>query len=321
VLKKVFGVIFPLLLVLLLLVPGCRVGSSPLSEEVVIPVTATKNFGNEMIFQRKVVIERRLTAQDVLAEVTDIQMDGSYVVEFVGLRGDDKEYWMYYINGLLSRYFASGYLIRPGDVMHWDFHPWTGGKHGCSAIIGSFPEPLLHGYEGNIKPTLVVYNASFLEEANRIGSLLKKLGVAEVSLKEESSVGSQEKGNSNIVLIAWPDSPSVIELNEEANPLGLYAHFNGSSLVVTDYKFTAMQEYGAGTGVIQACQNLWNPLGTGACQNAIFMVSGTDIDGAKKAASVLLQCTEDILAGRTSAIDGSFGIIITNKGEIIKTPL
>jgi uncharacterized protein YutE (UPF0331/DUF86 family) len=73
--------------------------------------------------------------------------------------------------------------------------------------------------------------------------------------------------------------------------------------------------------VIQACQNLWNPLGTGSCQNAVFLVSGTDADGVKRAAQVLIECTEAILAKRTSAIDSSFGIIITSSGEIIKTPL
>jgi hypothetical protein len=320
--KLKYGLPLGLLLCLLVtLLSACRVGPAPLTQAVSVPVTATRDFGREVIFQREAIIEKRMTAQDVLAEVTEIQMDGSYIVEFEGLRGDDKVYWMYYINGLLSKVFASGYLIRPGDVMYWDYHPWVGSYHGSSAVIGSYPEPLLHGYDGQVRPTVVVYDSSFKDEADRILSLLKRLGVQELSAVEEGALSIYEKGHSNLILIAGTESPLIKELNDKHESLGMYAHFEDSNLVVTDYKFTTPEEYGPATGVIQACQNLWNPLGTGSCQNVVFMITGTDMTGVKAACQTLVKATEDILVGHSAEIDHAYGVIITGEGKIIKTPL
>lgn len=319
--KKLIPVAAGLLVVLTIFLTACRVGSSPLPQAVTVPVTATKNFGREIVFQREAVIDRRMTAQEVLAAVTDIQMDGSYIVEFEGLRGNDRVYWLYYINGMFSKVFASGYLIRPGDVMYWDFHTWTGTYHGSSAIIGNYPEPFIHGYDGSARPTLVVYGNGFHEEASRLLSLLRKLGVAYAGLREETALTGGEKSNSNLIIIAGPQSQLVSELNDESKALGMYARFNGEKLVVSDYLFAAIREYGAGTGMIQACQNLWNPLGTGSCQNVVFLVSGTDETGARSAAQAFISSSQDILEERASAIDNAYGVIVTAEGEIIKTPL
>ncbi len=306
---------------LLLWLPACRIGSSPLAETVIIPVTATRDFGNIPIFRREAAIDTRMTAQDVLARVAGVRTDGSYITEMEGLRGDDRVYWMYYVNGMLSRYFASGYLIRPGDVMHWDFHPWVGANHGSSAIIGSYPEPLLHGYGGETRPALVVHSPGFSAEAGQIAVQLKKLGVAALKVKEESAVTEREKGDNNIILIASAESSLVRGLDEKHQPLGMYSHFDGSKLLATDYTFSVKQEYGPGSGVLQACQNPWNSLGTGSCQSVVFIVSGTDASGVKKAAQVLMESGEDILAKRTGDIEGTFGIIVTDDGKLVKTPL
>lgn len=318
--KKVFYVLAVLTL-LITAITGCRVGSAPLAEPVTIHVVATQDFGREIVFDRTAVIERRMNAQDVLAEVTEFETDGSYILEFEGLRGNDQVYWMYYINGLLSKYFAGGYVIRPGDVMHWDFHPWAGAHHGSSAIIGAFPEPLLHGYEGQTCATTVVFGKGFQNEAEAIANGLQELGVSSVSVAAEGNLTGADKNNNNIILIADSHSDLITDLNDKANPLGMYAYFTNDGINVTNYKFEDRQSYGAGTGVIQASQNLWSPLGTGACRNAIFMVSGVDEVGVKQAVQVLLDSISAIKNGEEPAIANVYGVIITPSGDIIRTPL
>ena len=314
-------VVFLLLLTEIIFLTGCRVGSAALPEAVTIEVAATRDFGHNIVFEREATIERRISAADALAEVTDFETDGSYITEFEGLRGDDKVYWMYYINGLLSKVFASGYIIRPGDVMLWDFHPWAGAHHGSSAIIGSFPEPLVHGYEGQTRPTTVVYGEGCKDRAENIADGLRDLGVTDLSVKASSSLGDTEKGSNNLVIIAGNDNPLIQDLNEQANPLGMYAYFENGGTRVTNYKFEPQADYGAGTGIIQACQNLWNPLGTGSCQNAVFIVTGIDEAGVTNAVDVLLDSIDAIREGNASPIDYAYGVVIDAEGNIIRTPL
>lgn len=318
--KKSFYLLAALVLLIIGL-SGCRVGSASLAEPVTVEVVATQDFGREIIFEREAVIERRMSAQDVLAEVTDFETDGSYIVEFEGLRGNDKVYWMYYINGLLSKYFAGGYIIRPGDVMLWDFHPWAGAHHGSSAIIGSFPEPMLHGYEGVTCPTTVVYGDGFQSEAETIADKLEDIGVSNITVTSEDELTAHDKSDNNLLLVADTRSYLIADLNTQHEPLGMYIYFEDGDMKVTDYKFQSQQNYGAGTGVIQASQNFWNPLGTGACRNVIFMVSGVDVEGVKQAVQVLLDSIQAIKDGETSVIDYACGVIITDSGDIVRTPL
>lgn len=313
-----------LLTILMLLVAGlagCRAGSAPLAEPVTIRVAATRDFGRELIFDREAVIERRMSAQDVLAKVTEFATDGSYILEFEGLRGNDQVYWMYYINGMLSKWFASGYIIRPGDVMVWDFHPWAGAHHGASAIIGSFPEPLLHGYEGRTYPTTVVYGEGFQGQAQAVARGLQELGVNSVSVTGEAGLSQDQKGSHNLVLIADRSSGMVAELDAQHVPLGLYAHFEGGSLWVTNYRFENQQSYGAGSGVIQASQNLWNPLGTGSCQTVVFVVSGSDTLGTSRAVEALLDAMEAVKGGQDPSFVNAYGMVITADGQSVRTPL
>jgi hypothetical protein len=309
------------LLMLAMAIAGCRIGSQPLAEPVTIKVVATEDFGKELVFDREAVIEHRMSAQDVLAEVTEFETDGSYILEFEGRRGNDQVYWMYYINGLLSKYFAGGYIIRPGDVMLWDFHPWAGAHHGSSAIVGSFPEPFAHGYEGQTRPTTVVYEERFRTAAEQITDGLRELGVTDISHQAWNSLSNDEKGDNNLIIIAGNENPLIMELNEHANPLGMYVYFENGEAWVTNYKFEPEQSYGSGTGVIQACQNFWNPLGTGACQNAVFIVSGVNDEGVNRAVDVLLESIDSIRSGRASAIDYAYGVVIDAEGNIIRTPL
>jgi hypothetical protein len=311
------------LVAVLLLVPcGCRLGSASLPEPVKIRVIATKDFGKELVFDREVVVEKRLTAQDVLSKATDIELEGSYVVEFEGLRGDPQSvYWMYYVNGFMSKWFASGYVMRPGDVMHWDFHDVSGAHHGSTAIIGSSPEPFVHGFEGKVRPTVVVYANDFGEEAEAIAGRLRDLEVDSVSVVRDTELADQDKKDSNLLLIGTHGCGLIAELSTEHSHLGMYASFEDGKLMVHDYRFQPQQEFGAGTGVIQASQNLWNRLGTGACENVVLMVSGVDADGVATAARTLIDDADAILAGQSPSLANAFGVVITPDGDIVRTPL
>jgi hypothetical protein len=51
-----------------------------------------------------------------------------------------------------------------------------------------------------------------------------------------------------------------------------------------------------GTGILEAMQNPWNPSGTGACENVVLLVSGTDADGVRAAAGALVESSAAMTA-------------------------
>jgi hypothetical protein len=210
--------------------------------------------------------------------------------------------------------------MRPGDMMHWDFHAWIGSYHGSSAIIGSFPEPLVHGYEGQTYPTIVLFGDGFETQAAGIADGLNSVGVTGVILRAAGVVTETELGSHNLVLIADSGNDLVSILNDEHEPLGMYAYFDDGRLVVTDYRFRNTGSYGAGTGVVQASQNPWSPLGTGACRQAVFVVSGVDTAGVNGAVRVLLDSIASVRQGGAPIIANAFGVVITTEGNVMRTP-
>ena len=300
------------LFVVTAILAGCATTTPPPSGSTVsVSIVATRDFGKELIFDRVVEIEEGTSAQEALMEVAEVGMAGSYVEGIEGIYGNRERYWFYYINGILANVFASGYKLHDGDIEHWDFHDWSYSMHGSSAIIGDFPEPFLHGYAGKVYPTLVAYTGNLRGEAERLRSRLEELGVREVAIRNATELSSDEKELSNLILVCTSDFELVAELNEVYDRLGLFAYFENGKLKVLNAKGKVVEEYGAGSGVIQAIQSPWNPKGSWACENVVWMVSGTDEAGVKKAVDALID--------RYSEVQYTFAVVVAD-GGIIKVP-
>ena len=70
-------------------------------------------------------------------------------------------------------------------------------------------------------------------------------------------------------------------------------------------------EYGAGSVLIQATQNPWNPKGVGASENVVWVVSGSDEAGVESAARALIDHQADFKYAHAVVIAG---------GKVIKLP-
>jgi energy-coupling factor transporter transmembrane protein EcfT len=68
--------------------------------------------------------------------------------------------WFYFVNGYESDRGAASYRLRAGDVEWWDYHSWRGQKRPL-VVIGAFPEPFIHGYDGRKRPAAVRYQPGF----------------------------------------------------------------------------------------------------------------------------------------------------------------
>ena len=62
--------------------------------------------------------------------------------------------WFYYVNGVEAGEGAASTKVNPGDRIWWDRRQWTGAQ-AVPAVVGSFPEPFIHGVEGKRLPVRV----------------------------------------------------------------------------------------------------------------------------------------------------------------------
>jgi hypothetical protein len=83
---------------------------------------------------------------------------GRFLQSVNGLSGSiaSRHDWFFYVNGVEGSRSAADYRLRAGDVAWWDYRDW--GKTGMSvpAVVGAFPEPFVHGYDGKVRPTIVL---------------------------------------------------------------------------------------------------------------------------------------------------------------------
>lgn len=311
-----------LITVFLLVIATLCACSAPPSEKeagiITVRVVATRNFGQELIFDEVVEIEDGTCAMDALNQVADIETayGGGFVNAINGIRSQytggrgAKEDWFLYVNGIQSNTGALDYELHDGDIQHWDFHDWSF-HHFIPAIVGDFPEPFRHGYGGKTSSTIIACADSLKEDAENLERRLVGLGVSNVSIKRLSELSENEKESCNLLLLGTKDSEPLSELNQVWNRLGFFAHFENGNLVVLNTEGEVVTKCDAGVGLIQATQNPWNPKGIGACENVVWLVSGTDETRVKD--------TIHALVNRYTEFQYACAVVVAN-GEIIKVP-
>jgi len=147
------------LLLAALAAAGCGLGPGNGLEAA--RLTVTHDYG------RKVVLERtleHLTESDTVMRVLDRSADittrysGRFVQSIEGVEGreEDGRYldWLFYVNGIESNVGAADFPLHGGEAVWWDYRDWTSALH-IPAVVGSWPQPFLGGYEGRRHPVAV----------------------------------------------------------------------------------------------------------------------------------------------------------------------
>ncbi|HEX6703051.1 MAG TPA: DUF4430 domain-containing protein [Gaiellaceae bacterium] len=118
-----------------------------------------------------------LTAMQALDREADIETryGGRFVQSIDGLGGSlaSEHDWFWFVNGYEGDRSAAEYRLRPGDVEWWDYRSWRGAM-SVPVVVGAFPEPFLHGYDGKRRPALVVYSdPAQVSAARRLARLVR----------------------------------------------------------------------------------------------------------------------------------------------------
>lgn len=306
-----------------LLVVAALCACSTLSSEkeagvITVRVVATQNFGQELMFDETLEVLPGTSAMSALMEVAEVETayGGGFVNAINGVRSgftggqSMKADWFIYVNGIQSNTGALDYKLRNGDTQHWDFHDWSF-HHFIPAIVGDFPEPFWHGYGEKTNSTIIAYADRLKGDAENLERRLVRLGVSNIGIKRLSELSEDEKESYNLLLLGTMESEPISELNQVWKQLGLFAYFKNDNIVVLNPEGEVAAEYGAGTGLIQATQNPWNPKGIGACESVVWLVSGTDETGVKGAIDTLLK--------HSTEFQYACAVVVAN-GEIIKVP-
>ena len=142
---------------------GCGLGPGPSIGDV--ELTVTRDYGTNALLRRDSSARESDSAMRLLDRNAEIstRYGGGFVQSIDGIeggvRGGDPFDWFFYVNGVESPRGAADYPLHGGDRVWWDYRDW-GAAMRVPAVVGSFPEPFAHGYEGEQHPVSFECEAS-----------------------------------------------------------------------------------------------------------------------------------------------------------------
>jgi hypothetical protein len=197
------------------------------ADEGTASLWVTRDRGAHVVLVRDV--PAGLTALQALDREADIETryGGRFVRAINGIEGSltARRDWFYFVNGYEADRGAAEYRVHAGDVIWWDFREWSGEVAGVGVVVGAFPEPFLHGYDGNTRPAVVRYSKPEFETGARaIGKLIGAESVA--------SWTERVPPNANLFLIDTVGGPHLLARKRPGSRAGSRVIFilNGDAM-------------------------------------------------------------------------------------------
>jgi Domain of unknown function (DUF4430) len=217
------------LLCLVAVLAGC--GGSDDGGEATLWVTRDR--GAEVLVTASV--PAGVTAMQALrseAEV-DTSFGGRFVQSIEGVSGDAgaRRDWFYFVNGVEADRGAAEYRLRPGDVLWWDYRSWAGDNMREPVVVGAFPEPFLHGYDGRMRPVAVRFEAE-----NMRGTALGLAHLIGAHSVEDLSVPAAPQANTLVVVDDAPTFSAALRSPDGAagSPVAFTISFEDAKRLLKD---------------------------------------------------------------------------------------
>ncbi|MEA2301974.1 MAG: hypothetical protein QOE44_2509 [Solirubrobacteraceae bacterium] len=268
-----------------LVLAGCGLGAG--GTPAGVQLTVTRDFGAAGLEERAApAIRGKDTAMRLLernAKVTTAY-GGGFVSSIDGLAGGQDAGrpvdWFYYVNGIEASRGAAATTLHDGDHVWWDRHDW-GTAMAVPAVVGSFPEPFLHGTGGKRLPVRVECIDPASPACSAVSHQLTRLGIPAA----RGGVGLSYRDESLRILVgAWPrmrDDPAARRLETGPSASGVYARMapDGRSIVLLNARGAPVRTLGPGSGLVAATRFGGAP--------PVWIVTGTDPAGIAAAAQAL----------------------------------
>jgi hypothetical protein len=265
-------------------IAGCGLGAGHGAENVT--VTVTRGFGSGPV---STVTRASVPGSETVMRMLErsfrvtTRYGGGFVESIDGLSGSSSHVdWFYYVNGIEAAQGAATTPVHRGDEIWWDLHDWSA-TDSIPAVVGSFPEPFVHGEGGKRLPTVLECASSVTRACTRVSAELAGAGVPVATQLLGAGTGVDI---ATVLVAPWSALRGtlvarLIETGPGAS--GVYAHFSaaGAQLELLDAKGKVARRLGSGAGLIAAT----NQPGAGPT----WIVTGTDGAGVSAAAAALTR--------------------------------
>jgi hypothetical protein len=290
------------------LLAGCGLGAG--TAPTGVGLTVSSEFGARMLSQSSAPQVRGAeTVMSLLMRNNRVttRFGGGFVQSIGGLGGGQQAGepidWFYYVNGVEAPKGAAGTVVHTGDRIWWDLHDWSQ-TDDVPAVVGSFPEPFVHGIEGRRLPVRVECAEAQGEACHAVSARLSAFGVPAAI----STVAPGEEPDTLRVLVgSWPklaEDPAARSIQRGPAASGVYARpaADGATLTLLDADGHTTRTLGAGAGLIAATR-----YGQGA---PVWVISGTNAAGVTLAAKDFDQST----------LSNRFAVALTAAGQVLALP-
>jgi hypothetical protein len=285
---------------------GCGLGAGPEATDTQLLVS--KDFGAEPLVQAD---HPKTGGSDTVmrllqrnAEKVGTRYGGGFVQSINGVSGGQRDGrpfdWFFYVNGIQADEGAAAIKVHQGDRVWWDFHDW-GATDSVPAVVGSYPEPFLHGIDGRRLPTRIECVEPKSEACSAVAGKLTDLGLPAA----RGGVGNSfVEDTLRIIVGPWravreESTARLLERGPATSGVFALPAADGRSIALLDQDGKVTRRLGAGTGLIAATRVRDQKE---QVSDPVWVVTGTDEAGVAAAADAL---DEGALAGKFAvAISG-----------------
>jgi hypothetical protein len=266
---------------------GCGIGAGA-DPNAPIDLTVTRDFGARSVLE---ITGAKVSGGDTVMRVLQrnatvkTRSGKGFVQSINGISGGRRDGrpvdWFVYVNGILMPQGTSAVDVHGGDRIWSDYHDW-GVSPDVRAVVGSFPEPFVHGTGGKRLPVRVECVDPSADACSVVADKLIALGVP----IGRSNISRSAADESLRILVGpWKalrgrDAESdAIDAGPRAS--GVFARFDAASdaLVVLDAGGRPARTLGAGSGLVAATSSKE--------RQPVWFVTGTDDAGVASAARAL----------------------------------
>jgi len=286
-----------------------------------VGLTVTRDFGTRSLVDRpRAKVAASDTVMRMLGRNAKVAKRSGGLVQDIngvarGLRDGRPVGWSFYVNGVESDKGAAAVDVHGGDRIWWDRHDLSEAPD-VPAVVGSFPEPFLHGRAGRRLPVRVECADTSSKSCDRVAKELIGRGIP----VGRSSLSHSSADETLRVLVGpWKQlrGRDVEADNLDSGPRasGVFARFDepaAARLVVLDERGQPARTLGAGSGLVAATR--------AEDRQPVWYVTGTDEAGVAAAARAF---DESVLADNFAlaiANDLPVRVPLTETGGAAKQP-
>jgi uncharacterized protein DUF4430 len=264
-----------------LAVAGCGLGPGNGVRDA--ELTVTRDFGTVPVLHRRL---GDLTESDTVMRALERNADittsygGDFVQSIDGVEGESRSGerfdWLFYVNGVESTVGAGAYSLHGGESVWWDYRDWSAALR-VPAVVGSWPQPFVSGYDGKQRPVAV----ECLGGGSACAEVDERLGKAGVDVSPRPSSEAIR-----VLVGPWSrvrDDPAAAQVEQGPQASGIFADFHGEGdgyrLAGLDEAGATAADFGPDSGLVAATRRYEEP--------PVWIVTGASGAGVRAAAGLL----------------------------------